>query len=386
MVHNGTMRVRVGLVSTAAVTTGGAATYDRALKGALLQIDSEVDLALIRFASERTSSVVVDPDPTVVRYQKNPRPLTLARRIVKRLGVPGGNGLPSLQEALDAECVDIAWFLAPNRVIGSVLRTPFVMPVWDLAHREVQGFSEFSAERRWSHREEIYGSNLARAFHVVTDSLKTGREIERIYGVYPQNWSSFGLPLPEKPSSDSTLADSLKEKYFYYPASYWPHKNHRILIDALSTFPDPNFLIVFSGHDEGHREALEGYVQASGLSERVKFFGRVSDEEVQGLIEGSIAVLMPSVLGPTNYPPLEAWRSNIPAVVSSAHEFDEVPDSGMLVVDPHDLSGWSMAMAQFLGNEKPRVVPPSFEASGIEGQVGQVIEKFVRTLKSRLKV
>jgi len=220
--------------------------------------------------------------------------------------------------------------------------------VWDLAHRDVQGFPEFSAEGRWEQREAGFSQNLGRAFHVITDSRKTGESLERIYGVYPHNWSSIGLPLPAEVTSDMRLAHSIPGPYFYYPASYWPHKNHRVLIDALQHMPETTAHLVFSGHDEGHRARIEDYVRQQHLDNRVHFHARITDEEVQGLIDGSQAVVMPSLLGPTNYPPLEALRRGTHALVSEVHDFDFGSHVGLISINSSSPSRWAAEMSSRL--------------------------------------
>ena len=379
------MTIRIGIVSTAPVETGGAATYDRAVQKALADGRGSVPVEVVRFGSTATADQVIDSTSQIVRYTKHP---PVPNKLQKLVGFAEGskrNTVPSLQQALSREKISLAWFLAPNRVISSVVSTPFVMSVWDLAHREVQGFPEFSADRRWAHRESMYSENLGRAFHVLTDSRKTGESLERIYGVYPQNWSSIGLPLAPRVTADQRLARQIHHPYFYYPASFWPHKNHRVLVDALALLPDEKVDLVFSGHDEGHASLLQNYVEGMGLAARVKFLGRISDEEVPGRIENSVAVLMPSLLGPTNYPPLEALRSNVPCIVSDVHDFDHLPESGMVTVDGNDPKKWSQAMSEMLGKGRPRVNPAGFIAPEPHSQIVGVVEKFQQVMKVRLQ-
>lgn len=380
------MRIRIGIVSTAPVTTGGAATYDRAIQNALSKRGDSSPIELVRFANVATSDSVIDSTSQIVKYEKHPHAPGKLQRLLKQPRVSRRPVTPSLQQALSRERISLAWFLAPNRVISSVVSTPFVMTVWDLAHREVQGFPEFSQDRRWAHRESTYAENLGRAFHVLTDSRRTGESLERLYGVYPENWSSIGLPLPPRVDADFQIVNESKRPYFYYPASFWPHKNHRVVIDALLETSATDAGLVFSGHDEGHLESLQKYVDEVGLGDRVRFVGRVSDAEVQGLIENSIAVLMPSLLGPTNYPPLEALRSNVPCIVSDVHYFDHLPQSGMVVVERDNPSRWAEAMEKMAGANRIAVRPNSFVPPDPQVDIERVVEKFQGVLKARILI
>lgn len=377
--------LRIGLVELAPLTTGGAATYSFALRQALEMISTEVQAELVVFANEATAQLLRPNDDPIVLYRKHEKPASFRARTIERFLGSQKPSSPTLSEALEAEGIDLAWFFAPNQVISSVKDTPFVMTVWDLGHRDVQGFPEFSSNGRWEQREGGFAPNLGRAFHVMTDSKKTGRSLETIYGLYAHNWSSIGLPLPAAATPDRTLSSAVGSPYFYYPASYWPHKNHRMVIDALKLLPDSAPKLVFSGHDEGHRAKLEKFVIEQGLVDRVIFHGRVSDGQVAGLIDDSMAVVMPTLLGPTNYPPLEALRRAKPALVSPVHEFDQMPHNGLVVVEPSIPSQWSAAMQDVLSGSTV-VRGGSFEVELPLDAIRHVIEKFLSVERARLTV
>ena len=290
------MRLKIGLVELAPDTTGGAATYGRAMRHILREVCEELDFDLVRLVHDKNRDHIAGIDDSVISYRKwtsksRQNPL---ERLWTRIKGPAESFAPdSLPQVLVREKVDLVWFLAPNRVIDQVRDTPFVMTVWDLAHREVQGFPEFNSGRGWAQRESWYTQNIGRAFHVATDSTHTGKSLERIYGLYAHNWSAVGLPFPPEIGIDDSRANQIDTPYFYYPASFWPHKNHKILIDALALLDDNQPCLVFTGTNEGMEDKLKVYVRGKGLENRVKFLGRVTDAQVQGLISGSVAVVMP---------------------------------------------------------------------------------------------
>jgi len=374
---------RLGYVELAPLTTGGAATYDLALQQMLESLGREMGFEVVRFVNFANASRMRNGASEAIRYRKSHDSApSLFGRLLAGLGYRPSEKVPTLAKALGEHKIDLAWFPSPNRVISTVHDTPFVMTVWDLGHRDVQGFPEFSNGRSWAQREAGYVQNIGRAFHVVTDSRRTGESLEKIYGLYAHNWSSLGLPLPAELSPDFSVADQIGAPYFYYPASYWPHKNHRLLIDALEKIAESGAHLVFSGHDEGQRDTLEQLAKTSSVRGQIKFFGRLSDAQVQGLISASAAVVMPSLLGPTNYPPLEALKRGKPALVSHVHEYDEEPESGLVVLDGFDSSSWAQAMSDVL---KGRVdnKPVSFEPAGQDEPLRAVMDKYLKVRHAR---
>jgi glycosyltransferase involved in cell wall biosynthesis len=375
------MRLKIGLVELAPDTSGGAATYGRALRHILREVCEELDFDLVRLVHDKNRDHIAGIDDSVISYRKwAPKPRQkLLVRLWMRIRGPGESSAPdSLPQVLVREKVDLVWFLAPNRVIDQVRDTPFVMTVWDLAHREVQGFPEFNSGRGWAQRESWYTQNIGRAFHVVTDSTHTGKSLERIYGLYRHNWSAVGLPFPPEIAIDDSRANEIDSPYFYYPASFWPHKNHKVLIDALALLEDTLPCLVFTGTNEGMEDALKGYAREKGLENRVKFLGRVTDAEVQGLISQSLGVLMPSMLGPTNYPPLEALRLGVPSVVSTAHHFDEIPKGGLVEIEPGNAQQWRKEMARLSRSPSKE---PALDGGNKSSQakVRRILESFQKT-------
>lgn len=383
------MRLKVGLVELAPDVTGGAATYGRAMRHILREVCEELDFELVRFVHDKNRDQISGLDESVIGYRKwapNSERNPLKRFLTRTQSHNRATAPDSLPQVLVREKVDLVWFLAPNRVIEQVRDTPFVMTVWDLAHREVQGFPEFNSGRGWAQRESWYTSNIGRAFHVATDSVHTGKALERIYGLYPHNWSAVGLPFPPEIAQDNRKAEEIASSYFYYPASFWPHKNHRVLIDALSLLDDSELCLVFTGTDEGMEERLKTYSRAKGLENRVMFLGRVTDAEVQGLISRASAVVMPSMLGPTNYPPLEALRLGTPALVSTAHHFEGY-DSQFTYLDPLDPSVWAKAMSQVLiRTSAAPSIPDLRDTTGPRNKVVTILRRYRNLREMRLSL
>lgn len=383
---NGLRLLRLGLVELAPATAGGASTYSRALGHAIDDLAQEFDIQVVRFVNEALGELIHQGQQSWVSYRKTSGDETHTRGRYSGLGRRlRKNRTPTLQEALNAHSIDLVWFSAPNRVINSVVDTPFVMTVWDLAHREVQGFTEFASGGRWAQRETALAANVGRAFHVVTDSSYTGHSLERIYGIFPGNWSSAGLPPPLEVESDNSLSRSIPKPYFYYPANYWPHKNHRVLIDALGKLPVGSAELVFSGQDFGGKAPLEEFVKRNNLSSSVRLFPHITDAQVQGLIDGAVAVLMPSLLGPTNYPPLEALRRGTPAIVSDAHYFDFGDAEGLKVVDRFSPELWAGHMYELLSSAKPPSFTPPTAMDSVE-VFRQVFSKFLNVQKTKFQL
>ena len=82
-----------------------------------------------------------------------------------------------------------------------------------------------------------------------------------------------------------------------------------------------------------------------GISQYVDFLGFVSKDELDLLYRKAAVMVMPSLLGPTNLPPLEALMRGCPVVVSSGARENLKDWSGVLEIAGTDVQSWSKALS-----------------------------------------
>src|SRR5262249_47279545 len=154
---------------------------------------------------------------------------------------PNLHGHTGAREILDsAICdlgLDMVWFLTP---MAEPVCVPFLATVWDLEHRRLPFFPEVSVEGwwTWEKREETYRATLPRAARILTGTRVGKDQIIQFYGVPAENISVVPLPLPDfmRTPFDGGLnltKYDLADPYLFYPAQFWPHKNHVNLLLAL---------------------------------------------------------------------------------------------------------------------------------------------------------
>jgi glycosyltransferase involved in cell wall biosynthesis len=235
----------------------------------------------------------------------------------------------------------------------------YIITVWDLCHRDAVEFPEVRIFGEYQRREYFYRNALPCAAIILADSETLARKIAFRYGVDDERI----IPMPFAPavgmdkSSDADLGKvmrkyQLETGYFFYPAQFWPHKNHARIIESLLYLRDNDFpavKIVFVGSDKGHQSKIVSMVKDAGLDEYIRFLGFVPQEDMAGLYQGARAVIMPSYFGPTNIPPLEAWKQGVPLIYSS-YFHAQVNNAGLLV-DPDDAFSLAEAIKQCFNHE-----------------------------------
>jgi len=139
----------------------------------------------------------------------------------------------------------------------------------------------------------------------------------------------------EKPS-DFDLRYRLPEKFIFYPAQFWEHKNHKRLISAIGKLKHdiPDVKLVLAGSKQNAHDSVVRLVQDLNLSDDIFFLGYVPDEDMHELYRSARALVMPTYYGPTNIPPLEAFVAGCPVAVSGIYGMPEQVGDAALLFKP----------------------------------------------------
>src|SRR5262249_63267 len=141
-------------------------------------------------------------------------------------------------------------------------------------------------------------------------------DAERIL-VLPHPTPRFALA--SDAASDATLPVGVTAPYIFYPAQFWPHKNHVNLILSLAILRQRfgiDMKLVLVGSDKGNRAYVERIAREAGVSEAVQFPGFVSRGELIALYRNAVALTYLSFCGPENLPPLEAFALGCPVIAA----------------------------------------------------------------------
>lgn len=145
-------------------------------------------------------------------------------------------------------------------------------------------------------------------------------------------------------------ARGLGPRWVLYPVITYPHKNHRVLVEAFArlapTHPDVD--LVLAGGEGPAEAAVREAVAASGVADRIHRTGRVPRAELDALLAGADVVAFPSRYEGFGVGALEAMAAGVPVVAADATALPEVVGEAGTLVDPDDAAGWATALAGLL--------------------------------------
>jgi alpha-1,3-rhamnosyl/mannosyltransferase len=257
----------------------------------------------------------------------------------------------------DVDVVHHAGGTAPFGRRGGRPRT--VVSIHDIQY--VSHPEHFSAvKRRWLAHQVPAAVRRADVLTVPTDWVgdtlveHVGAERGRIH-VLPH-------PPPRAVAPDPTAIAAARRRYelpgpyLIFPAATYPHKNHGVLLSAMTTLrrTHPELRLVLTGGQGRGEAAVEAAIADRGLAPVVRRTGRVSAAERDALVSGASALVFPSRYEGFGAPVVEAMVAGVPVVASTAAALPEVVGDAGRLVDPDDVAGWVRAIDELLGDAAAR--------------------------------
>jgi glycosyltransferase involved in cell wall biosynthesis len=315
----------------------GNEVYVRSLLGALVSVDSESEF--IAYVSSAEAGRALPSGIHLGRVATNPfvrLGFDLSARVLR-----DGPDLLHVQYTAPLAC--------PVPVVVSVHDVSF------LEHPEY-----FSRARAWQLQLTVR-QTVRRAARVLTCTEFSRASILRAYGVLEEE-KVVAVPLAAatcfRPIAREAAAAVVRERFriagpfLLSVGDLQPRKNHPGLIRAFAelarAYPQFAHTLVLAGKDTWYAERVREAARASGVGERIRFLGFVSDEDLLQLYNACDLLVFPTFYEGFGLPALEAMACGRAVTCSNTSALPEVVDGAAIVFDPY--STWAMvrAMADLL--------------------------------------
>lgn len=357
--------MRVGIVRTTPWSVGGGFQYEVLLLDALAEVArrSRHELVCLTNPDRHLYNLVATG---AVSYGGLPmatlkEPWLHQQPPEAYLGDPAAAGpqpdwfTPHLDHSLEPRLrdlgVDWVFQLSQSPFVFSMHR-PFVMPIHDLQHRLQPEFPEVGNAAEIAFREYLYRNACRFATLILVDSEQGKADVLRFYGdvigedrirILPFHPPVRSATMPEDAELRRVAAAyGLPPRFFFYPAQFWRHKNHHLIVQALHLIRDRTGeaipVVLCGAYTDAVRAATFIEVMALadelGVRDQLHYLGWVPDSDVPALYSLSTGLVMPTFFGPTNIPALEAWHYGRPVITSDIPGLREQTGDAGLLVDP----------------------------------------------------
>ena len=326
------MRVGIYIGKLQETTSGGAATFQTEILNELIKSKSEHEFYILYDNSER----LFNDNENIKFVNMN---IKKEKFSLKNLFPPPKKRFFLNEKVLEHK-IEFVWCLTP---FCHFVEVPFVFTIWDLEHRLQTYFPEVSVSGwDFDSRENFYKNIISKASYVVIGNSEGAKQVQQFYNFPIERIKTIPFPTPEfvfnKKADDEILTKNKleKQKYLFYPAQFWPHKNHIRILKALSILKQEGFdlKLAFTGSDKGNQTYIKQKVKEYNLEKDVEFLGFVSKKELISLYKNAFAMTFASMFGPDNIPPLEAMALNCSVICADNAGMKEQLGNAALFFNP----------------------------------------------------
>ena len=279
-------------------------------------------------------------------------------------------GITNLEKKLLESKIDIVHFNGMSALAMQLDKINFGVSFWDSGHLQ---FPQFPESRKnyysFESREYLYNLLLKKSSYVITDSFENKNNLLKQYSVDEKKISLiYSTPATDLLNIDEEKALTKKDildkfnikntEYIFYPAQFWPHKNHIYILEALSILKKrygKNISVIFTGKNKfNNLNYIKQVTKELNLQDSVTFKNFVESNDLFYLYKYALAITVPTYLGPTNHLPLEGFYIGTPVLYSDIWSETEQVKGAVLSFDLKDANSLSQRIIDLLDKKSLR--------------------------------
>jgi glycosyltransferase involved in cell wall biosynthesis len=253
---------------------------------------------------------------------------------------------------LDIDVLSHSGHLGPGAQIPALAWIP------DFQHlRLLDSYPERERRLRTRH----YADTCAHAARIIVSSHAAARDLAEFFpdAAAKTRVLQFVANVPDPaglaPLEHLQTRYRFSGRYFFLPNQFWAHKNHAIVLEALSLLKQQGIpaLVLASGNPRdprspGHFEGLLARAAELGIDDRFRPLGLVPYADLMALMWHSVALVNPSRFEGWSTTVEEAKSLGIPAIVSDIAVHREQAPAGGDYFPPDDAGRLAGLMRQRL--------------------------------------
>jgi glycosyltransferase involved in cell wall biosynthesis len=222
------------------------------------------------------------------------------------------------------------------------LNIPTVCIIYDLQYKT---YPEFFAPEDVAHRGRTF-AEAARRSTLLAAISDYSRDVAIAEGkLDPTRIKTIHLHISRhslrNAARDETILGRLQlvtGKYLIYPANFWKHKNHEMLLTAFGIARRcglaEDIRLVCTGAPGARQQWLKQAAQGLGLEKHILFPGYLANAELLALVTSSAGIIFPSLYEGFGLPVIEAMATSVPVACSNVTSLPEVAGEAAILFDP----------------------------------------------------
>ncbi len=225
-------------------------------------------------------------------------------------------------------------------------------------------YPQFFTEEVLRWRRITFPASVERSACVFTNSEYSKKTFVEKLGIPAEKICAVHLAADDifRQPPDPARLDVVKEKYnlrqdyLLYPANFWLHKNHEVLLHAFANarYTLGRLSLVLTGAQDDRLKALQKLARDLGIESVVQYLGYVHKEDLPYVYRGARALVFPSLFEGFGIPIVEAFCCECPVICSNTTSCPEIAGDGALLVNPADALDISAAIQKLEQDDELR--------------------------------
>lgn len=252
---------------------------------------------------------------------------------------------------------------------------PTICVIYDLQHKT---YPQFFTHDDLKYRDQAFADAI-RYGSFLTAISEYSRESALSYGeIEPHRIASIPLRMAQRLEAigvercqEVLSAFGLDyQRYLLYPANFWQHKNHELLLESFRIARDaglPNDMkLVLTGNADKRQETVRNLMRYLDLEERVVIPGYLNKGQFEAILNGCVGVIFPSLFEGFGLPVIEAMAVGKPVACSRVTSLPEVVGDAALMFDPRNAQEIAAAMIKLTSDQPLRetLIAAGFKRAG----------------------
>ena len=244
--------------------------------------------------------------------------------------------------------------------LSSKIKIKSITTIHDLMHRYEKRFREYSLVERFK-RNYFYNEICKNSQNIIVDS-KTGKK--HVIESFKVDKKKLILA-PFEPPSYLNKSKTIniykkykipKDKFIFYPAQFWEHKNHLNLIKAFNLLQKKinKINLVLVGTEKNSLNIIKQEINNLNLSKKIFILGYVDEKDMYSFYRRASLTCFVSFCGPTNIPPLEAMYTGCPLICSNVYGMKDQVKNGGVFINPNSYKDIHKKILMVLRNKSLR--------------------------------
>lgn len=190
---------------------------------------------------------------------------------------------------------------------------PTVSTILDIQH---EFYPQFFEPQELQHRRNFYQDIVKKVERVVCISDYTRQTFCEKYGYPEDRAQTIYIAIQNRfQIEDDKILDKLKirnEKYIVYPANFWEHKNHKLLLNAFAmyAYEHKDLKLVLTGNPLNQTEYYNELLSSMKIQDRTIITGYITNEELYSILKNAKGLIYPSLFEGFGIPVVEAMYLN----------------------------------------------------------------------------